>query len=424
MITNKSSPLLVLLFVFVLLASCSSGDDEAGSGANSESGSSGAATGAANLESIDIRILESFPVQVNVVVEGSLPDNCTSIQNIDQVRDRNDFKVVITTARTSEDNCLVQPVPLEESIALDVNGLEAGIYTVDVNGLKGTFTLQTDNVIDQSNAVLGGQIWHDLCEVTGAVEADDPDSTAGCVVAADGSYLANGLLESGEPGLAGLVVNLGEGECPASGLASTVTDSEGIYLFSGLTGGTYCVSVDTLDEQNASILLPGEWTFPATVTEGGAAITLASGTSETAFDFGWDYELLPAGDEDGSGTTVSDCIDEATFVADVTVADGTVYSSGESFTKTWRLFNDGTCTWGPGYGLVFVDGDRMEAPESVPIQSEVAPGETIDLSVAMVAPAAAGDYQGNWKLRSASGLSFGIGENADTAFWVQIVVSN
>jgi len=51
--------------------------------------------------------------------------------------------------------------------------------------------------------------------------------------------------------------------------------------------------------------------------------------------------------------------DAAKFVSDLTVPDGTNFASGAAFTKTWRLQNVGTCTWGTSYRLVFSGGEQM-----------------------------------------------------------------
>lgn len=52
------------------------------------------------------------------------------------------------------------------------------------------------------------------------------------------------------------------------------------------------------------------------------------------------------------------------------------------------------------------------------------PGDTVDLSVTLGVPqeSEAGTFRGEWKLRNADGILFGIGEEATKAFWVQIVV--
>ena len=116
------------------------------------------------------------------------------------------------------------------------------------------------------------------------------------------------------------------------------------------------------------------------------------------------------------------CTDRAGFIADVTVEDGADFSPGDSFTKTWRLRNSGTCTWTSSYDLVFSHGDQMGGPTSLSLAGTVNPGESVDLSVDLTAPSAEGGYQGFWKLRNGEGLIFGIGSNADVAFWVEIEV--
>jgi hypothetical protein len=121
-----------------------------------------------------------------------------------------------------------------------------------------------------------------------------------------------------------------------------------------------------------------------------------------------------------AGTT--GCTDKATFVSDVTIPDDTNIDPGETFVKTWRLQNSGTCTWNTGYALVFQSGNNLSGPASVPFTGTIAPGSTVDLSVNLTAPGSSGTYKGNWMLRNDSGVIFGIGANADVAFWVQIVV--
>ncbi len=113
----------------------------------------------------------------------------------------------------------------------------------------------------------------------------------------------------------------------------------------------------------------------------------------------------------------------AGFVADVTVPDDTQYRPGDAFTKTWRLKNTGTCTWNTSYALVFAKGEKMGAPTEIPLSGEVAPGQTVDLSVNMTAPDVLGVYQSDWQLRDDKGNLFGIGEQADKTFWVRIQVT-
>ncbi len=114
--------------------------------------------------------------------------------------------------------------------------------------------------------------------------------------------------------------------------------------------------------------------------------------------------------------------DRAEFVADVTIPDGTVVDPGAKFTKTWRLKNVGTTTWLTAYSLVHVSNDKIEGPATVSLPKNVAPGETVDVSVELTAPSETGTHTSYWKLSNDRGQLFGIGGDASGAFYVQIKV--
>jgi hypothetical protein len=113
--------------------------------------------------------------------------------------------------------------------------------------------------------------------------------------------------------------------------------------------------------------------------------------------------------------------DRGRFVKDISVPDDTEIAAGTTFVKTWRLENNGSCTWTSGYSIVFYNGDAMSGPASAPVTNgTVPPGSTVDISVTLIAPTTPGTYKGNWRLRNAGGTTFGIGSNANENFWVQI----
>jgi hypothetical protein len=107
---------------------------------------------------------------------------------------------------------------------------------------------------------------------------------------------------------------------------------------------------------------------------------------------------------------------------DVTIPDGTKMTPGQTFTKTWRLVNTGTCTWTKDYSLALFSGDPMGASAGIQLKNEVGPGQSIDVSADLVAPGSSGTYRGNWKLRNAQGSWFGIGPSGASPFWVEITV--
>jgi hypothetical protein len=112
----------------------------------------------------------------------------------------------------------------------------------------------------------------------------------------------------------------------------------------------------------------------------------------------------------------------AGYMEDVTIPDGTEMDPGESFTKTWRLRNNGSCNWTIGYRLVFVSGDQMDGPAIQAFTDEwIYPGYEVDVSVDLVAPSEPGTYIGYWKLQSETGVSFGLAPTSGP-FYVEIVV--
>lgn len=100
----------------------------------------------APVEEIEIVTLESFPVQVHVIARGNLPDPCTEISEVLQEREGDTFFITIKTYRSPR-FCIQVLAPFEEIIPLEVYGLPAGTYTVDVNGVQATFDLSIDNII-------------------------------------------------------------------------------------------------------------------------------------------------------------------------------------------------------------------------------------------------------------------------------------
>jgi len=108
----------------------------------------------ANVQNIKIVSLESFPVQVQVIAEGYLPDGCTGIDKIKTEREGNTFNINISTKRPKDSVCTQIVKNFTETIPLEVHGLKAGNYTVNVNGVKRSFELAVDNVLQQSSSTL------------------------------------------------------------------------------------------------------------------------------------------------------------------------------------------------------------------------------------------------------------------------------
>ncbi|MGD2158454.1 MAG: NBR1-Ig-like domain-containing protein [Anaerolineales bacterium] len=394
---------------------------------------SGEIKGLAVIVDVETIMLESVPVQVNALVKGNFPDSCTLLDEIIQTRDGNTIKITVTTIRPASDNCVQVLTPFEKIIPLDVVGLEAGRYTVKVNSVTDVFEFSVDNVLPIELASISGKVWHDQCAVAGG-EGGIPLTPSKECVQVNNAFQADGVMQSSEPGLSGVVVELGAGNCPTSGLAETRTDSEGVFTFGDLQPGTYCVSIDPLWDRNVPLLIPGQWTYPALPGQASISVSVEEGDEKNGVNFGWDFEFLPEPPvlptpmpttipPTPTPTAIPALCDHAQFVKDISVADGTSFLPGTPFVKTWRLKNIGTCTWTKDYDLVFVSGSLLSADTVMALPQTVKPGESVDLSVEMRASQAAGRYRGNWMLRNEDGKLFGIGDRAEKSFWVDISVS-
>jgi hypothetical protein len=149
--------LVLLLIAAVVVTACGGQPTETPPPAG-ETPSGGTIYGEAVVDSIDIAILESFPVQIQVLARGNLPDDCTEIDQVLQERQDQTFTVTITAARPADALCTEALVPFEETFSLDVYGLSAGVYTVDVNGVTGTFELAVDNAPQTEPDASGGSL--------------------------------------------------------------------------------------------------------------------------------------------------------------------------------------------------------------------------------------------------------------------------
>ena len=108
--------------------------------------------------------------------------------------------------------------------------------------------------------------------------------------------------------------------------------------------------------------------------------------------------------------------------------DGAQFDVGSRITKQWSFKNVGTCPWTPGFSVVFIEGDQMNADASTAFSDftevNIVPGERVSVEVTMFAPNTQGTYKGYWMLRSDNGTYFGLGPAGKSWFWVEIFAKN
>jgi hypothetical protein len=136
-----------------------------------------------------------------------------------------------------------------------------------------------------------GVLWHDVCQFSGGDAGKPPILGEGCIrwgTKAD-QFGPNQVFDKIESGWKGVTIHLGTGACPAAGLATAVTGTQGDYQFGQLAAGTYCVSYSATSDGNDSILIPGAPTFPERGDSGFfQTVTLIVGESkEVNFGYAW-----------------------------------------------------------------------------------------------------------------------------------------
>ncbi len=113
--------------------------------------------------------------------------------------------------------------------------------------------------------------------------------------------------------------------------------------------------------------------------------------------------LLPGGVT--ATPTLCDALSFDPATVDVNVPDNTQMQLGQAFVKTWRVRNNGSCTWGAGYKMVFSYGSQMSGVPQA-FTGVVGPGQEVEVSVNFKAPTQAGTYFSAWQMANAAGAAF------------------
>lgn len=122
-----------------------------------------------------------------------------------------------------------------------------------------------------------------------------------------------------------------------------------------------------------------------------------------------------------SNTSKAECA-KASLVSE-TIVDGTIFKPGTQFTKTWEITNTSNCVWDTSYKIVYWSGDIMGGGYVYNLPQAVGPGQTVPISLVLIAPTADGTYRSEWKLQTPDNINYGVGAY-QAAFYTEIVVSS
>jgi hypothetical protein len=102
----------------------------------------------------------------------------------------------------------------------------------------------------------------------------------------------------------------------------------------------------------------------------------------------------------------SDCVNNLSFVEDITIPDNSFAAFGSSIDKQWLIENSGTCNWNSAYRLRHTGGAVLGAPEEIalfPARS----GTQVTIQIIFTAPFEEGIYESAWQAFDPNGLPFG-----------------
>lgn len=135
---NRHRTLLITITVIIaislLLTACIPGIDLFRTGGDK-----------AMVDSVEVITTGDASLTYTAVATGYFPDTCTKVGRTTQKVVATTIKVTMYTRKVDKTGCIPESVPFEERVRLDVSGLRAGSYAVDVNGAVTSFTLMEDH---------------------------------------------------------------------------------------------------------------------------------------------------------------------------------------------------------------------------------------------------------------------------------------
>ncbi len=100
------------------------------------------------------------------------------------------------------------------------------------------------------------------------------------------------------------------------------------------------------------------------------------------------------------------CIDNLTFISDVSIPDGTEVQANATLDKRWEVKNSGNCNWDDRYRLRLIAGPAMGAVQEQALYPARSEGQVI-LQIVFQAPVDPGSYRSAWQAYNPDGQPFG-----------------
>jgi hypothetical protein len=375
----------------------------------------------ADVQKIQIHATDTYPVQASVTVSGELPDSCTQIGKAEQQVGGKTIYLKVSMDRPITAICTEGVVPYEKSFPLDLKGLPAGKYTVNVNDITSSLELPEAPLVSTDASQVCPKATADTVSYVNEQEGFCLLNLPGFTVQSSISNTV--VLESPPVGQDGKAVpaSLTIEAFPDSGTSSAKDIAD--ERLGGVTGSAE-VNPQPFNLGGEPALMadqvPGELaTRQVFVVHDGTGYVLTLSPVDSAAPLAYQAAELLWKTVSNSFTFIprqvagETCKPNSQFLEDVTIPDGTEVVAGEPFIKTWSLRNSGTCTWDSNYQLVQIDADGnllTANPRAINLP-RTAPGKKAELSVSLtVSPdAPVGSQQrAEFQLHAPNGELFGI----------------
>ncbi len=109
------------------------------------------------------------------------------------------------------------------------------------------------------------------------------------------------------------------------------------------------------------------------------------------------------------------CINNLSFIEDLSIPDGTQVTPGEVIDKRWQVENSGTCNWDDTYHLQLIAGPDLDAPPEQALYPARS-GTQAPIRILFTAPNDPGTYRSAWQAYDPQGGTFG------DPFFIEVVV--
>lgn len=141
--------LAVMLMAALTVGACQNAQNQDPNAQNQDAGETGIGS-QLDLESVpcgnayvdEVAVEETAYGEVEAVVTGNYPAACDQLGKVEQSVEGDTIAITMCSARPPGAMCAEQLTPFVETLAIDTEGLDAGTYTVDVNGVATTLTIE------------------------------------------------------------------------------------------------------------------------------------------------------------------------------------------------------------------------------------------------------------------------------------------